>query len=357
MRHLCSLAFAALALLGPPVAAASDAAASPPAVRALLFYAPECTECEAVFEYLVPALHERYGARLEMAAVDVGDPAGEALYRAAGVYGLPAEWQGQPVAVAGENALVGLDAIAATLGDGFGALAASPGAARWPELPGLKALLAEGTRTVQGRLAAAPRAALAEPAGASEPSPHDRIANGVAVLVLAGMVLALLHSIARVRRVTVPSGSGAWLMPAAVIVGVGISAYTGYTSLAGVAPVCGPLGGCAAVQDSEYSRLFGIPMGILGVLGYSAVLVAWLIGRRLSPEGGGWRWLPWLIALGGVLFSIRLTALEPFVIGHTCIWCLGSAIAMTSILWLLSGETRRPADDRAALETSATGGG
>jgi uncharacterized membrane protein len=41
----------------------------------------------------------------------------------------------------------------------------------------------------------------------------------------------------------------------------------------------------------------------------------------------------WWFALVGVLFSIYLTYLEPFVIGATCAWCLTSAISMTLILW------------------------
>jgi uncharacterized membrane protein len=36
----------------------------------------------------------------------------------------------------------------------------------------------------------------------------------------------------------------------------------------------------------------------------------------------------------GVLFSIYLTFLEPFVIGATCAWCLTSAIVMTALFWL-----------------------
>jgi uncharacterized membrane protein len=129
---------------------------------------------------------------------------------------------------------------------------------------------------------------------------------------------------------------------------MGISGYTAYTSLAGLEVMCGPIGSCNVVQHSEYARLFGIPLGVLGVLGYAAILVTWLVTRRVSPTGGGWNWLPWTIALGGVLFSMRLTALEPFVIGATCMWCLASAITMASLLWLLSGEARRagPAQSR-----------
>ena len=125
-----------------------------------------------------------------------------------------------------------------------------------------------------------------------------------------------------------------------VSLGLGISAYTAYTALAHVSLVCGPIGSCAEVQASEYSKLFGIPMGVLGLNGYLLILVSWLIARQLSPKGGGWNWLPWGVALFGVLFSLRLTALEPFVIGATCVWCLGSAVSITIAFWLLSGFAR-----------------
>jgi uncharacterized membrane protein len=41
-----------------------------------------------------------------------------------------------------------------------------------------------------------------------------------------------------------------------------------------------------------------------------------------------------IMAVGGTVFSIYLTFLEPFVIGATCAWCLTSAILMTVLLWL-----------------------
>jgi len=36
----------------------------------------------------------------------------------------------------------------------------------------------------------------------------------------------------------------------------------------------------------------------------------------------------------GTLFSIYLTFLEPFVIGATCLWCLSSAVIMTTLFIL-----------------------
>ena len=103
--------------------------------------------------------------------------------------------------------------------------------------------------------------------------------------------------------------------------------------------VCGPVGDCNTVQQSEYALLFGrLPIGVLGVLGYAAMLVVW-VGRRWGR--GSLQRLSNLalfaMALFGTLFSIYLTFLEPFVIGATCIWCLTSALCMTLILLILAG--------------------
>ena len=43
--------------------------------------------------------------------------------------------------------------------------------------------------------------------------------------------------------------------------------------------------------------------------------------------------LVWGMALFGVIFSIYLTFLEPFVIGATCMWCITSAIVITLQFW------------------------
>jgi uncharacterized membrane protein len=52
-----------------------------------------------------------------------------------------------------------------------------------------------------------------------------------------------------------------------------------------------------------------------------------------------------LVVLGmsglGVLFSIYLTYLEPFVIGAVCAWCLTSAVVMDLML-MVSVKTAMP---------------
>ncbi len=342
----CCLAVAALT--GAPGWAAdsgADAGNGAPAVRAVLFYDLGSPQTRDLFAFYLPALFERYRSRLEVSGVDVSQEQGAQAYRAAAErWGLPPQPAGSPAAVVGDRSLVGLLEIAQGLGDRFEDLAKDPNAAHWPAVPELEALLPAGIQDVAARVSSEgvpPAAEGNAPPTSGGRSMGDRIANALAVLVLVGMVVALVHALMRLRRQDGKTGAvAASVLIATVLVGLGISAYTAYTALAHVSLVCGPIGSCAEVQGSEYAKLFGIPMGVLGLGGYLLILATWLMARRLSPRGGGWNWLPWGIALFGVLFSMRLTALEPFVIGATCLWCLGSAVSITIALWLLSGFAR-----------------
>jgi uncharacterized membrane protein len=126
------------------------------------------------------------------------------------------------------------------------------------------------------------------------------------------------------------------------VVGFGVAGYLAYVETAQVAAVCGPVGDCNTVQQSEYARLFGIlPIGVLGLAGYGFIMIAWLIARYTD------NWLAdlaaislFIMTISGTLFSIYLTFLEPFVIGATCAWCLTSAVLMT-VLMLLSAQLAR----------------
>lgn len=334
-----------LALTGTAVSAA-DTAEDGPAVRALLFYDSGTPQGRDLFAFYLPALQSRYGSRLQVSGIDVGQPSNAPAFQAAAErWGLPQPPDGLPAAVVGDQTLIGLLAIAQGLGDRFETLAQTPGSASWPDLAELDPLISAGIQHAEERVASEGVTPAAETGGAAPfggRSSSDRIANGLAVVVLIGMVLALLHGLVRAWRGGTRTGPAtATVLFIILLVGLGISAYTAYTAIAHVSLVCGPIGSCGEVQGSEYAKLFGIPMGVLGLNGYLLILVGWLLARRLSPEGGGWNWLPWAVALFGVLFSLRLTALEPFVIGATCVWCLGSAVSITIAFWLLSGLIRK----------------
>ena len=120
------------------------------------------------------------------------------------------------------------------------------------------------------------------------------------------------------------------------VVGLGVAGYLAYVETAHVEAVCGPVGDCNTVQQSEYARLFGvIPIGILGMAGYVMILLAWGVARSAKRRLAAYASLAIFgMAAFGVLFSVYLTFLEPFVIGATCAWCLTSAILMTALFWL-----------------------
>ncbi len=186
---------------------------------------------------------------------------------------------------------------------------------------------------------------------------RDPVGNGLSVVVLAGMLAAMGWVIARrpwrgwgqhkpmssTLRNHSANHPASWAVPLLCLVGLGVAGYLAYVETQQVQAVCGPVGDCNSVQQSEYARLFGLlPIGVLGVIGYLAILAAWAIHRFGAGPLGRWAGLAvWAMAAGGVLFSIYLTFLEPFVIGATCAWCLSSAAIMTLLLLLTTGYMSR----------------
>ena len=126
------------------------------------------------------------------------------------------------------------------------------------------------------------------------------------------------------------------MVAALSIVGLGVACYLAYVETAQTLAVCGPIGDCNTVQQSQYSRLFGfLPIGVLGATGYILLLIGWLAVIRSADTLREWTGIAVFgMALSGTLLSIYLTFLEPFVIGATCAWCLTSAVIMTTILVL-----------------------
>jgi uncharacterized membrane protein len=102
------------------------------------------------------------------------------------------------------------------------------------------------------------------------------------------------------------------------------------------------VGDCNTVQSSKYAMLFGImPVGVLGIIGYLGLLVAWFLAQRSSAQFSTYAFLAFFgMASGGTIFSTYLTFLEPFIIGATCMWCLSSAVIMTMMMLLSVDQAR-----------------
>jgi uncharacterized membrane protein/glutaredoxin len=125
-----------------------------------------------------------------------------------------------------------------------------------------------------------------------------------------------------------------WLVPLTLIVGISSASYLSYVEMTLSDAVCGTIGNCNVVQQSDYAHIGGIPIGFLGVVGYVTMLLIWFIGRGEYKQFTNVVLLAFTIL--GTLFSIYLTFLEPFVIGATCVWCLLSALVMLILLWLIA---------------------
>jgi uncharacterized membrane protein len=112
---------------------------------------------------------------------------------------------------------------------------------------------------------------------------------------------------------------------ACCVVGLGIAGYLTYVHYAGISPVCEIAHGCEKVQTSEWSKVAGVPVALLGLLGYAAILAAVLTpGETALTAAAG-------LAVVGFGFSAYLTYREVFTIEAICIWCVASAIVMAAL--------------------------
>jgi len=123
-----------------------------------------------------------------------------------------------------------------------------------------------------------------------------------------------------------------WIPPVMMVSGLLVAGYLAYIETTLTEPTCGIVGNCHVVQQSDYAQILGVSIGVIGVIGYGAVLLVWLAYRYTSNIT--LNWLLFGVILAGVAFSTYLTFLEPFVIGASCVWCLTSAVIMTLLLWV-----------------------
>jgi uncharacterized membrane protein len=110
---------------------------------------------------------------------------------------------------------------------------------------------------------------------------------------------------------------------AVATVGLAIAAYLTIVHYAGGSPACAIAHGCETVQKSRYAEVAGVPVALLGVLGYAAILISLLRDDELG------RTVTAVLALAGFAFSAWLTYVEVARLDAICIWCVGSAICMT----------------------------
>jgi uncharacterized membrane protein len=129
------------------------------------------------------------------------------------------------------------------------------------------------------------------------------------------------------------SFSSRWLMNLVgvlAICGVGVSAVSlqrHYATSKTAYCDIGETFNCDLVNRSSYSSILGVPVALVGLLGYAALagLVTVYRHRRTTPTLLFWS------ATSGLLFALYLTYIEGRVLGLWCILCLCSLCLIATI--------------------------
>ncbi len=100
------------------------------------------------------------------------------------------------------------------------------------------------------------------------------------------------------------------------LLGLAISIYLTWVHYAGIKPVCSGISDCERVQTSDYADLVGIPVAVLGIVGYGAILAS--LRTRVEVTA--------MLSYLALAFSAYLTWAEVFKIEAICQWCVGSAV-------------------------------
>jgi uncharacterized membrane protein len=127
------------------------------------------------------------------------------------------------------------------------------------------------------------------------------------------------------------------------LLGVLLSSYLTLNHYGLTGPlVCGASSSCERVQASRYAEFLGVPVALIGLVGYAGLLVVALVGLQgRFAAGVGTTKLLAALSGGGVAFTAYLSYLELFRIHAVCRWCIGSAVIITAVFVVSVSGLRR----------------
>jgi uncharacterized membrane protein len=111
------------------------------------------------------------------------------------------------------------------------------------------------------------------------------------------------------------------VMTVITVLGIALAAYLVYVHYSGAKPACTAGQACLKVQTSVWSKVGGVPVSLIGLIGYIAIFFA-----LLAPDRDETRVLVLGMTLIGVCFSGYLTYRELFTIHLVCEECAASAV-------------------------------
>ena len=129
-----------------------------------------------------------------------------------------------------------------------------------------------------------------------------------------------------------------WLYRASialVVLGIAVSIYMTIYKLTSNDSMCLGSGDCHTVNASRYSEVNGIPVAVIGVIGYAAMLVSLLLETRSDFFKTNGTMLTFGMSITGFLFSVWLIYVELVLIRALCPFCVTSQVTMT-LLFILA---------------------
>ena len=122
---------------------------------------------------------------------------------------------------------------------------------------------------------------------------------------------------------------------ALTIIGLLVSIYMTIYKVTSNEAMCIGSSGCSEVNASRYSEINGIPVAVLGVIGYASILALLFLENRLSFFQENGPMIFFGVSLIGFLFTVYLIYLEIALIKAYCPFCLTSQAVMT-IIFIIS---------------------
>lgn len=114
------------------------------------------------------------------------------------------------------------------------------------------------------------------------------------------------------------------IMVAISVLGIALAAYLTYVHYSGTPPACTAGQSCLRVQTSIWSKLDGIPVALIGLIGY-----VFIFGTLVAPDRDESRLATLGLTLVGFGFSAYLTYREIYSIHAICEECATSAVFLT----------------------------
>jgi uncharacterized membrane protein len=129
----------------------------------------------------------------------------------------------------------------------------------------------------------------------------------------------------RLRQITI----------ALTIIGLLVSIYMTIYKVTNSESMCIGSSGCSEVNSSRFSEVNGIPVAVLGVAGYAAILVLLFLEQRpgMFQQNGSMMFFG--VSLLGFLFTLYLIFVEVALIKAYCPFCLTSQAVMI-IIFIIS---------------------